>query len=233
MRFNSHWPRASYFALRVDTKKHSAAKRMTHEVAARLRALWLPKALGLAVGITAFFAAYFQLLNQPAFPVTIMPLTAVDRWVGFQPAALPLYASLWVYVPLAFVLLRERRELAFAGAMAALLSVIGLGIFFFWPTAVPALPHDWSAYPAFAFLKSVDASGNACPSLHVAFAVFTALHLGRILRALSAPRGAHVVNWLWCTGIAYSTLATAQHVFVDVLAGVVLGAAIGALRLRR
>ena len=91
---------------------------------------------------------------------------------------------------------------------------------------------DWSRYPAFAFLQSVDASGNACPSLHVAFAMFTAVWLGRLLRQMGAGRGVRAFNWLWCLGIFYSTVAIRQHVALDVLAGAGLGAAVSVAHLR-
>ncbi len=179
--------------------------------------------MGLTLGITAFFVAYFHVLNHPLFPVTIMPLTSADRLIGFQPWTLPLYLSLWAYVPLAFVLLRTRREMLRCGVAAFVLSVSGLAIFLLWPTAVPALAINWAAHPSFAFLKSVDASGNACPSLHVAFAVFTAVRLGPIWRELGASVAVRAGSWLWCAGIVFSTMATGQHVAVDALAGAVLG----------
>ena len=112
------------------------------------------------------------------------------------------------------------------------LGAAGLGIFLFWPTAVPPLAVDWSQHPAFAFLQSVDASGNACPSLHVAFAVFSAVWFARLLPQLGAGRFVRVLNWLWCLGIVYSTMATRQHVFLDVLAGAGLGAITAGVHLR-
>ncbi len=199
---------------------------------ARLAALWPLKFIGLTVGMTAFFAAYFWLLGHPARPPVIMPLTALDRAIPFQPAALPLYLSLWVYVSLAPSLMLTRGELVCYGRAALLLSLVGLGIFYFWPTAVPAPAVTWADDSLFAFLKNTDAAGNACPSLHVAFAVFTAFEIGRLLRQMSAGRLAHALNWLWCAGIVYSTLATRQHVALDVLAGGVLGLAVGFFRRR-
>ncbi|MCX6950839.1 MAG: phosphatase PAP2 family protein [Verrucomicrobia bacterium] len=184
------------------------------------------KTVGLTFGITGFFAVYFWVLNHPVFPVTVMPLTAVDRLIGFRPWALPLYLSLWIYVPFAVVLARGWCELSSYGIAAFVLSAIGLGIFFLWPTAVPVLPVDWANHPSFAFLKSVDAAGNACPSLHVAFAVFTAIRLGRLLDQMLAGPFIHAANWLWCLGIAYSTVATGQHVALDVGAGAGLGAVV-------
>jgi membrane-associated phospholipid phosphatase len=190
---------------------------------ARLRRWWLVKMIGTSLGMAAFFAAYFWVLHHPVGAVTIMPLTAPDRWIGFWPGALPLYLSLWLYVSLAPALLDDRRELIAYGVAAVGLSVTGLGIFLFWPTIVPPADVDWSVHPSFAFLKSVDASGNACPSLHVAFAVFTAMWFGRILRQLGGGPALRAFNWLWCLGILYSTIATRQHVALDVLTGAVLG----------
>jgi membrane-associated phospholipid phosphatase len=186
---------------------------------------WPAKMIGMTAGMTLFFAAYFCVLRHPLFPVTIMPITAVDRFIRFQPEALPLYLSLWFYVSLVPVLLVERRELVSYALAAAGISVVGLGIFLLWPTAVNWPDADWSQYPAFAFLQSVDASGNVCPSLHVAFAVFTAIWLGRLLRRMGAGCGVCAFNWLWCLGILYSTIAIRQHVILDVLAGAGLGMA--------
>jgi membrane-associated phospholipid phosphatase len=203
-----------------------------HQLGPRLRAMWRAKFIGTTVGMTVFFIVYFWLLNHPFFPITIMPLTAVDRLIGFCPEALLLYLSLWIYVSLAPALLTDRRELVSYGLAAIVLSVIGLGIFLFWPTAVPKSALDWSRHPSFAVLQTVDASGNACPSLHVAFAVFTAIWFEHLLCEMKAGGLARALNWLWCAGILYSTIATRQHVALDVLAGAVLGAVVAVLHLR-
>jgi hypothetical protein len=198
----------------------------------RVIVFWMPKMFGTTLGMTAFFVAYFWVLNHPHGPVTIMPLTFIDRLIGFQPATLALYLSLWFYVSLAPALVIDRRELLSYGVAAAALSVLGLGIFILWPTAVPPAGVDWSLHPAFAFLKAADATGNACPSLHVAFAVFTAFWFERLLREIGASQRARALNWLWCGGILYSTVATRQHVALDVLAGAALGGAVAAANLR-
>jgi membrane-associated phospholipid phosphatase len=91
---------------------------------------------------------------------------------------------------------------------------------------------DWSRHAAFDFLQAVDASGNACPSLHVAFAVFTAIWFGRLGRQMGVGRSVRALNWLWCAGILYSTVAVRQHVALDVLAGAGLGAIVAAAHLR-
>lgn len=197
----------------------------------RLIAWWPAKLLGTTLGMTAFFIAYFWVLNHPLYPVTMMPLIAPDRWITFQPAALPVYLSLWLYVSLAPALLVSRRELISFGVAWTALSVAGLGLFLLWPTAVPRTAIEGTEHPLFAFLQQADAAGNACPSLHVAFAVFTAIWFARLLRQMGAGRGWHAFNWLWCVGILWSTLATRQHVALDVLAGAGLGALVAAAHL--
>lgn len=212
-----------------DPTAYTGSPEFWPEVRRRVRLLRIAKMLATTVGISTFFVAYFWVLNHPLFDVTLMPLTVVDRWVSFQPAAVPLYLSLWVYVSLAPALLTSGRELASYGLATLTISVIGLGIFILWPTAVPASSIDWGQHPSIAFLKSVDMAGNACPSLHVAFAVFTGLWLERLLCQMHAGRAMRAVNWLWCVGIVYSTLATRQHVALDALAGTVLGAVVAVL----
>ena len=111
------------------------------------------------------------------------------------------------------------------GLWAAALCLTGLGIFYAWPTAVPPLTFDVSGYAGFQMLQGVDASGNACPSMHVAIAIFTAARIEHVLRGAGAPRTLRALNIAWFAAIAWSTLAVKQHVVLDVLAGAALGLA--------
>lgn len=192
----------------------------------------LLKSIGIPVFIAVFFAAYFHVLNNPAYPVTVMPVTVLDRLIGFEPMALSLYVSLWVYVSLPPAFLASRRELGIYSLAMTGTCLTGLLIFYFWPTTVPPADIDWSLYPGVDFLKNMDAAGNACPSLHVATAAFSGFWLHHLLRRFSAPAWACLANALWCLGIVYSTVATRQHVAVDMGAGLLLGAATAWLSLR-
>jgi membrane-associated phospholipid phosphatase len=181
------------------------------------------KSIGTTLFISLFFGAYFYLLKTPVYPTTVMPFTLLDRLIGFQPLALPVYLSLWVYVSLPPALLATRRELYGYGLAMAGTCLAGLIVFYFWPTAVPAAHIDWAQYPDVDFLKNMDASGNACPSLHVATAVFSGIWLHHLLRRFNVPLWILIFNSTWCIGIFYSTIATRQHVAIDVMAGLVLG----------
>jgi len=202
------------------------------QAAAAVPCYFTLKSIGIPAFIAVFFAAYFFVLKNPVYPATVLPLTLLDHWIGFEPMAVPLYVSLWVYVSAAPAFLAMRHELhAYAAGMTAA-CVTGLLIFYFWPTAVPPADIDWGLYPGVDFLKNIDASGNACPSLHVATAVFSGLWLAHMLRRFGAPRWAQLFNVVWCLAIAYSTVATRQHVAVDMWAGMALGALTAWLSLR-
>jgi membrane-associated phospholipid phosphatase len=201
------------------------------ELHARIAANWWLKFFGITAFITVFFFGYFVLLRFPLFGVTVMPLTAVDRLVTFQPWALGLYVSLWLYVSLPPTLLQTRPEFYAYGWVAGALAVVGLAIFLFWPTSIPPTTGiEWSSHPGFSVLKRVDAAQNACPSLHVAFAVFSGLWLDRVLRKMPVTVFVRVLSAAWCLGIVYSTIATRQHVAVDVAAGAALGLLMGLIR---
>lgn len=187
--------------------------------------LFWHKAVGITLFMWAFFAAYFYLLQHPSRAPFLMPLTSIDRALAFQPNALLAYASLWLYVSIPPGLLMSRRELFDFGLWVGGLCAVGLLCFYLWPTAVPALlaPVDLVQYPAFAVLQGVDAAGNACPSLHVATAVFAAVWIDHLLRDMRAPHVLRAFSIVWLLLIVHSTLATKQHVLLDVLAGVALG----------
>jgi hypothetical protein len=198
----------------------------------RVRFHWPTKMLGTVAFMVAFFYCYFWLLNHPRYPVTTIPRIFVDRWVAFRPGAMTLYVSLWAYVVLPPALLGGRREMWTYAVAATAMSAVGFAIFILWPTAVPKPDVAWPEHSQISYLKAVDASGNAFPSLHVAFAVFTAVWLGRLLAEVGAGGLVRALNWLWCAGIVYSTLATRQHVALDALSGAAMGAAGALLHLR-
>jgi membrane-associated phospholipid phosphatase len=194
------------------------------DLSSTVMALFWFKCIGTTGFISLFFGAYFYLLKHPASPATTMPITIADRFIGFEPLALPIYFSLWVYVSLPLMLMRTRRAIIEYGVWIGGLCVVSMLIYYFFPNAVPPSDIDWARYPGVAFLKDVDAAGNACPSLHVATAVFSGFWMHWLLPKVRLESGARLMNALWCIAIAYSAMATKQHVALDVVAGGALGA---------
>lgn len=180
------------------------------------------KCFGSLGFIAVFFSAYIFLLKHPFYPVFIVPVTMIDQLIGVKPWALTFYFSLWLYTSLPIMLMTTRREIVRYGVRIGGLCLAALMIFFFWPSAVPPANIDWARYPGLLFLKGIDAAGNACPSLHVAAAVFTWMWLQRYLA--TSGNGWRIFNTCWCAAIVYSTMATKQHMAIDVAGGIFLAA---------
>lgn len=201
------------------------AQRWTADIGMRIRRHFLLKVVGTTAFTWIFFIGYFHLLRQPVNPMTVMPLTALDRLIPFQPQALIAYFSLWVYIGVAPGLQLTFKELVAYGLWVGALCLTGLGLFYLWPTQIPPIATDPTDFPGFAILQGVDAAGNACPSMHVAVAIFTAIWVEHILRGAKAPIWLRLINGAWFAAIAFSTLAVRQHVVLDAVAGALLGIA--------
>ncbi len=197
---------------------------MSSEASKRYKALPWTKALGHTVVISTFFVAYFYVMAHPVFPVRQMPVLAPDRWIPLLPWTVWIYFSLWFYICLPSVLIASRRTLWHLFLGALLMAVLGFTVFILYPTQVPEWGVDWDAYPSFfSFLKSPDLSGNACPSMHVSYSVFGGLWLWALQRHLNVRRRWQWAGGLWGLAIVLSTISTRQHVFIDLVFGVLLG----------
>ncbi|MCV0441098.1 MAG: phosphatase PAP2 family protein [Hydrogenophaga sp.] len=198
----------------------------------RFVTLWYLKAFGTMSFMVLFFMAYFWVLHNPQKTPLMVPTVWVDDLVAFVPAAFYAYVSLWVYVSLPSALLLQLRELLRYGLWTAAMCLLCLALFWVFPTQTPVPDIDWANHPQLAFMKGLDASGNALPSLHVASAVYSAVWLRHILRQVRAPAWVGWLSALQCAVIVWSTMAVRQHVFLDVLAGAVVGTVFGWLSLR-
>ncbi len=202
------------------------------ELWVRMRRHFALKLVGTTAYVWLFFMGYFHLLKHPVYPVTVMPLTALDHWIPFMPQTLYAYLTLWIYVGIAPGLQLTFRDLVVYGLWVGALLLTGLGLFYLWPTQIPPMTIDVSGYPGFETLQGVDAAGNACPSMHVAIAIFTAVRVEQVLREIAAPAWLRSINIVWFLAIAFSTLAIRQHVVLDALAGALLGLAFALPSLR-
>ncbi|MEO8718523.1 MAG: phosphatase PAP2 family protein [Burkholderiales bacterium] len=192
-------------------------------LARRIATRWVLKTFSTAGAIALFFYAYFWVMRHPLGAVTVMPVTWLDELIGFQPLAFPLYAFLWVYISLGAALAKDLREMVAFGMASLGMSVVGLAIFMLLPTRTPDFAIDYASHPSIEFLKRVDVTGNACPSLHAAFCVFAAVVLHAQLASIGAARWLRACSILIGAGILYSTIATRQHVALDALGGMLLG----------
>lgn len=181
--------------------------------------------LALAVALTLFFCLpYFALQAYPLFPVSTLPLSAVDRLVPFSPSWVWAYQSVYLLIAVVPWLATERDTLLrYAGGFTAL-STVAFACFLFVPVAGPR-PQAVPSGGMFALLVSYDSPLNALPSLHCALAAYTAFLAGELTRGMTpvSRRTALAAVGLWVLCICYATLATKQHYALDIPPGIFLG----------
>jgi membrane-associated phospholipid phosphatase len=167
------------------------------------------------------YLSYTITAHNPVFEPWHPPLTAIDRWVPFLPGTIWLYLS---HVGLMFsgwwYMVRGPgcTRAFWAVVLSAFLSTL---IFLFFPTELPrrtleGIDTDMVSMAGWAFLMSADAPTNCFPSMHVAGAAISAVALGR------ASTHWRVLGPVWAACIALTTLTTEQHVFIDVIGGLLL-----------
>lgn len=180
--------------------------------------------LGLSVGICV---PYFTLQRIDLFRPRLLPMTALDHWIAFDPGWLWTYLSVGLLVPLAPLLATRRDELARYARGLAALCLTCFAAFLFFPVEGPrpAIAPDHGAYQ---LLVSYDRPANSFPSLHAGLAAYSLLFAFRVLRG-DLPRPPRLAfgsaGSLWVALILYSTLATRQHWAIDLPAGVLVAIA--------
>src|SRR4051794_20183328 len=187
----------------------------------RVRSEWRLKVV-LAAAMTALFCGpYFLLGHFPLFPVHDLPLTWMDRSIGFHPYAwVGVYQSEYLAVNLIPWLAVTRRQLSHYAKGFAIVALVSFAVFIVFPVRSPRPPAP-DATGMYGLVLRYDVPLNALPSLHAALVVYT-MCFGRRVFADGLPRSLGAVCVLWAALILYATLATKQHYLVDVAAGTVL-----------
>lgn len=135
---------------------------------------WKIKFLLGGVITVLFWAAYFRLEQLSHSSVTQMPALAIDRMVPFMPSTAFVYVSQFVTVPLVVWLMTSRRQLLRCCHGLLLLMSVSFLVFYFWPTVISRPGIVPGKFFIYDMVVGADKSGNACPSLHAAFGIFTA-----------------------------------------------------------
>ena len=163
-------------------------------------------------------------------PAVTVPATKIDHAVPFRPGWALVYVLFYPLVVLGGVF-QTRAAALMRFAIALLLAAsVAYVIFLAFPTTVPRPARAaGEEYAIYNLLVRIDRPRNALPSLHAALALITGLGLEQSLRSPPVP---HVLIrmlmrvWMWSAIvlILYSTIATRQHVLLDLIAGLGLGA---------
>jgi len=190
-------------------------------VTTSIRISWRLK-LSLTFALTAFFCIpYFLLQRFVVFPARTLPVTAIDRAIGFNARWVWAYQS--AYLLLLFVpwMTTKREQLRKYAIGFIALSTVGFLCFFFLPIRGPRADSE-SINTMFRLLVWYDRPLNCFPSLHAGLAVYTILVAAEIFdRTLPSHMRTAVLflGGLWTAFVAYAALATKQHYAVDLPAG--------------
>ena len=182
---------------------------------------WPLKLLMVLTIPPAFLAGYLG-IQQIVTATRTFDLIFLDRWAGFDVWWVYIYVSQYLIVPLPPLLAHSRDQLRRLAVGLTVTSGLAFLIFLFYPVAAPRQPHPDISNAVFDWLMGVDSTANAFPSLHVGLSTFAALYAHRVLdEAFSkqARIGLLALIWTWTALIAWSTMATKQHYFYDVLGG--------------
>jgi membrane-associated phospholipid phosphatase len=171
------------------------------------------------------YVPYYLLQRHPVFQPTVMPLSFCDRLIPFVDRAVWLYLSIYLLMPIGPYLMARRQEILRYAKGVVLIGAIADLIFFFWPTLCPR-PATGGATAAYRLLTVIDNPSHAFPSLHAAFAVYSALCATQVLRELGGRTIWRSAIWFWAFSIFVATLLTKQHVIVDLAAGAAIGFAV-------
>jgi membrane-associated phospholipid phosphatase len=200
----------------LGTALDSARRALTAQRALKVR---------LTIVLTLYFCVpYVTLQHALTLPARRLPLGAIDLAVPFMPAWVWVYQSVYVLmyaVPWCAVSTTDLRRYARGFVLQA---SIGFLFFLLIPIEAPrpnVVPDD----PMFRVLLMYDGLVNSFPSMHVGLAVYTVLFAARASHGRIASRvrvALLSVLWIWVAAIAFSTLATKQHYFMDLPAGAAL-----------
>jgi membrane-associated phospholipid phosphatase len=194
-----------------------------NEIILRLKSNWVLK-LVLGSGLIVMFAAlYFLPQRYPIFPVTALQPMSIDRIIPFMPNTVYLYESISFLMPIAPWLMKTKGDLNQYSKGLLLMSGVGFCFFFFSPTMSPRPTDIHDANMLYRRLVLIDNELNTFPSLHAAYALFHAACCHVTFSTGARHKLLQGIFWVWALGITVSALLTKQHVFIDVVAGTMLG----------
>lgn len=193
------------------------------EIISRLASNWEWKlALGSAL-IVMFAVLYFLPQRYPIVPATLLQPTRLEQIIPFVPNTVYFYESIWLLIPIAPWMMETRRELNQYGKGLLMMSGVGCCFFFLYPTMSPRPEDIHDANMFYRKLVQIDSQANAFPSLHAAYAVFHAACCHVTFDTGTGHKLLQGFFWCWALTIMFSTLSTRQHIFIDLVAGALLG----------
>jgi len=176
-------------------------------------------------GAILFFSAFvmYHLTNHyPVFQPRELPLFPIDRAIPFVPWTVLIYVSEYFFFMAVYLVCKDMENVNKYIYSFFTTQSFSCLIFFLWPTIFPRelYPIPDGTHPfvdgVWMWLRENDAATNCFPSLHVSTVYLSAF----IFRDEQKEKFPFFLAW--GTLIAFSTLPTKQHYFIDIVAGLAL-----------
>jgi membrane-associated phospholipid phosphatase len=174
--------------------------------------------------LAALILVAYELPNKFVFfPTHSVVMTRFDVWVALAPIWVWFYVA---YYPLLiaahFYTTGTPVQAVYFRAMT-LATVVSFFVFVLFPTTIPRELYPWIGEVDFssqllALIRGSDNSINCAPSMHVCMSFIAASAF-----TLACGRWGRFIVWTLFLAICYSTMATKQHYFVDLVGGFSLG----------
>lgn len=176
------------------------------------RFLYFLLALGMLI-ILYYGASY-----TTPFTAKELPLTFIDRGIGFHIVFIYIYISFYFMFLISIV--ANQKIYAIQCAQSIAVDALIASCIFFFPTRMPAAIYastEHTHYFLSRIIQSLDVKNNCFPSLHIANAYVAAFYL-----AVERKLILKWIVWIWFILICWSVMSTGQHYFYDILGGIIL-----------
>lgn len=164
---------------------------------------------------------YFFTQNMTFFEVATIEPGYVDSLISFNEVFIYFYQLLYPIMLLVAWLACDRSEILNYAYGVLSMSIIANIFFIFFPNQV-IRPADFDTTSFYAVFTSIERPLNAFPSLHAAFGLYACLCSHKLIAQLKNTRLYQFSFYVLFLLVMYSTLATRQHVFIDLIAGAML-----------
>lgn len=184
--------------------------------------LFLTQKWKYPAGAILFFSAFvmYHLTNHyPVFTPRELPLLSIDRAIPFIPWTVLIYVSEYFFFMAVYLACKDMENVNKYIYSFFTTQSFSCLIFLLWPTIFPRdlYPIPDGTHPlvdgVWMWLRENDAATNCFPSLHVSTVYLSAF----IFRDEQREKFPFFLGW--GTLIAFSTLPTKQHYFIDIVAG--------------
>lgn len=175
----------------------------------------------------------YHLIQKIDFTKVItMPSIKIDYLIPINFDFVWIYHS-WLLLPIAVGFLTNKWSVLKRFAWSVFtVNAISFIVFLCLPTEAPR-PSDVADAPKlYLWTIQIDEPTNACPSLHASVTMLSTIFALMVLGRFRWAWFGRSFTILWAVGILWSTLATRQHVFIDIAIGSLLGAVVAAVALR-